>query len=147
MQPFIVKLIGLAPGKTEFSWKADAEFFEKFDNSEIIKADLDVTGYVEKSGSFIGVDCSVNGSVTVPCDRCLDDLDLPVETSFALSIKFGEQEGSAEADDREIIMVPYGETEYDLSQAVYDYVLLSLPMQRVHEDGGCNEETIKFLSK
>ena len=29
---------------------------------------------------------------------------------------------------------------------MYDYICLSLPVQRVHEDGGCDPETVRFLS-
>ena len=37
--------------------------------------------------------------------------------------------------------------ELDLSQDVYDFVIISLPLRRAHEEGECNEETTKFLSK
>lgn len=128
MQPFIVKLIGLATGRTEFNWAADAEFFGNFGNEDITAADVKVTAQVINHGTTVDVVCNINGSVTVPCDRCLDDLEIPVETGFEESY------------------VPEGE-DLDLSQDVYDYVCTSLPLQRVHPDGECNEDTIKFLSK
>jgi uncharacterized metal-binding protein YceD (DUF177 family) len=37
--------------------------------------------------------------------------------------------------------------ELDLSQDVYDYVCTSLPLQRMHPEGECNQETTKYLSK
>jgi uncharacterized metal-binding protein YceD (DUF177 family) len=39
------------------------------------------------------------------------------------------------------------DTELDLSQAIYDYVCLSLPMQRLHADGECNPDTVRFLGQ
>ena len=147
MQPFEITLNGLTSGTTEFQWHADGQFFESFDNSEVLGADLMVTAEVEKSGNYIGVDCSIDGSVTVQCDRCLDDLEMAVETGFKLSVKFGPEAGNAEADDVEIVMLPYGSAELDLSQIVYDYVLTSLPLHRVHPDGECNPDTVCFLSK
>ena len=129
MQPFIVKLIGLASGKTEFCWQADHEFFGKFENSEILDADLKVNALVTNHGVTIDVECTIDGTVTVPCDRCLDDLQIPVETGFS--------ETYVPEDD-----------ELDLSQDVYDFVCISLPMQRVHEnEEDCNQETLKYLSK
>ena len=121
-------MIGLATGKTEFTWAADAEFFGNFGNEDITAADLKVTAEVINHGTTVDVACNINGSVTVPCDRCLDDLEIPVETGFEESY------------------VPEGE-DLDLSQDVYDYVCTSLPLQRVHAEGECNEETIKFISK
>lgn len=128
-------------------WTAGSEFFDSFGNAEVLCAALRVHAEVSRAGNFIGVTCTVEGSVTVPCDRCLDPLPLDVETEFALSVKFGPHEERTEADDREIVMLPYGEAELDLAQFVYDYVWTSLPMQRVHPDGECNEEAIKYLCK
>ena len=33
-----------------------------------------------------------------------------------------------------------------MSQIVYDYICLSLPLQRVHEEGECNPEVMARLS-
>ena len=147
MQPFIVNLNGSAPGTVTFEWHADRKFFEGFGNSEVLDADLQVCCEVERAKGFIGVECSIDGTLTVPCDRCFDDLVLPVGTDFALSVKFGEQEGRTDAEDREIVMLTYGSSELDLSQFIYDYVMTSLPMQRVHPEDECNPEAMKYLSK
>ncbi len=149
---FVVPLNGLTPGRTQFRRRIGKEFFEHFENSEILDAGLDVDVIVEKSGRFIGVDCTVEGEVTVTCDRCLEDLVLPVDTGFKLSVKFGAdaREGREGSDGteggREIVCLPMSDTDLDLSQTVYDYVCLSLPVQRVHEEGGCNPEALKYLS-
>ena len=34
-----------------------------------------------------------------------------------------------------------------MSQIVYDYVCLSLPLQRVHPEGECNPDTVRFLGQ
>ena len=144
---FIIPLDGLAAGRKEFFWQAGKEFFESFDNSEILDAELVVRASAEKSGRYVGVDCSVEGSVTVECDRCLDDLLMPVDVEILLSVKFGEVESSDEHQEgeREVIFVPEDNADLDMSQIVYDYVCLSLPMQRCHEDGECNPEVMKRL--
>ncbi|MCR4860353.1 MAG: DUF177 domain-containing protein [Bacteroidales bacterium] len=118
----------MAPGKSHFTWHAGPEFFEIFGNTEILDADLEVTAEVLNHGLTADAACSVSGSVTVACDRCLEDLVLPVETSF-------EESYAPEGD------------ELDLRQDVYDYVCTSLPIQRVHPEGECNQETTKYLSK
>ncbi len=110
-------------------------------------AGLRIVATASQSGGFIGVRCDICGSVTVACDRCLEALVLPVETFFRLSVKFGPGEERTETEDGEIVMLPYGEADLDLSQFIYDYVMTSLPMQRVHPDGECNELTLKYLSK
>lgn len=145
---FIIPLNGLAAGENRFSWHAGKEFFEAFGNTEVLGADLDVEAVVEKSGQYVGVDCEVDGYVMVACDRCLEDLQMPIETGILLSVKYGDEESSEDRQEgeREIVFVPEGDAELDFSQVVYDYVCLALPMQRHHEDGGCNPEALKHLA-
>ena len=130
-----------------FFYQAGKEFFDSFENTEILDAQLDIEARVEKSGRYIGVDCYVSGEVVVECDRCLEELVLPVELDVMLSVKFGEAEASEENQEgeREVIFLPVDNTELDMRQIVYDYVCISLPIQRVHDEGGCNPDAIKYL--
>ena len=146
LQPFVIPLSGLTQGGTQFNWRADGKFFGNSGNSEILNADLEVDVHVEKAMRFFGVDAAISGKVTVLCDRCLEELELPVDTGFKLSVKFGETAETADAGDREIVMIPDGSMELDLSQFVYDYTCISLPMRRVHPEGECNPEALKYLS-
>ena len=146
LQPFVIPLSGLTQGGTQFNWRADGKFFGNCGNSEILDADLEVDVHVEKSLRFFGVDAAITGKVTVLCDRCLEELELGVDTGFKLSVKFGEGEETADAGDREIVMIPDGSPELDLTQFVYDYTCISLPMRRVHPEGECNPEALKYLS-
>ena len=144
-----VPLNGLTQGRTEFRWSVGKEFFASFENSEILDAGVEVVATVEKSGRFIGVDCDMEGSVTVLCDRCFEELALPVSTGFKLSVKFGPEpsdEGLLSENDREIVFLSDSDTDLDLDQVVYDYICLSLPVQRVHPEGGCNPAALKYLN-
>lgn len=149
MQPFIIPLNGLAQGRTEFCWRAEGQFFSSFENSEILDADLSVEIWVEKSGRFIGLEMSLEGTVVVECDRCLGELRLPVSVKKSFSVKFGEDPGtgdSAMAGEREILFLAEDNTDLDMGQAIYDYSCLALPMSRVHKDGECDPDTVKYLS-
>ena len=151
MDLIIIPLNGLPAGKTPFSWHVGKEFFEAFGNTEILDADLAVRADVEKSGSYRGVDLYLTGTLTVACDRCLEDLGMPVDETVLLSIKFGEEpaDGDAQAaeGERETVYLPADGSDIDLSQVVYDYACLALPMQRVHPDGACNPAAARYLSQ
>ncbi|MBQ9475807.1 MAG: hypothetical protein IJU69_06110 [Bacteroidales bacterium] len=123
LQPFTISLRGLKKGKSRFDWHADAEFFGSFENTEIKDADLQIAVEVDNQGDSVEISCSIDGTVTVICDRCVEDLVLPVHTAF------DKNDGT------------------DLNQDIYDYVCTSLPLQRVHPEGGCNPETLKYLNK
>ena len=147
-EKFIIPLNGLAAGENSFSWHAGKEFFEAFENAEILDADIDVSVKVEKSGRYVGVDCEIDGCVIVACDRCLEDLEMPVGADIMLSVKFGDEESSEEHQEgeREIVFIPEGDAEMDLSQIIYDYVCLALPMQRHHDEGECNPDALRYLA-
>ena len=145
-EKFTIPLNGLATGKNEFFIHVGKEFFSSFDNEEILNADLQVRILVEKSGRYVGVDCDIEGDVTVECDRCLEPLEMPIDTQVRLSVKFGEEEVSeiGSENEREVIFVKEDDAELDMSQVIYDYACLALPMQRVHKEGECDPETMKY---
>ena len=145
---FIIPLNGLTAGQHEYDWTVGKEFFEGFDNSEILDAELDAFVRVEKSGRYLGIDCEVTGDVTVECDRCLDELRMPIDVEIRLSVKYGEEESSDEhrEGEREVIFIPATDAEFDMSQIIYDYVCLALPMQRIHDEGECNPDALRYLS-
>lgn len=150
MEGFVIPLNGLKPGKTCFSWHIGVEFFRNFGNDEIVDADLQVDVEVEKSGTYIGIDCNIDGVLTVPCDRCMEDVEMPVSTQARLSIKFGPEPVVADevtvSDERETVYLHEDEAEMDMSQTIYDFSYLALPMQRVHRDGECNPLAARYLA-
>lgn len=146
---FLIPLNGLAPGKTMFEWSVGKEFFNSFGNEEILDAKVSVKAEVEKAGSYTGVDIRMDGSLTVACDRCLAELEVPVHPVVALSVKYHGSGSTAGLNDdgREIVTVPADDAELDLGQIIYDYACLALPLQRVHEDGDCDPQVAGRLGK
>ena len=145
---FLIPLNGLASGRKDFRWRADKEFFGSFGNADILDADLVAEVSAEKAGRSIDVDCRIEGTVTVRCDRCMEDLVLPVDSSAGLRVKFGEEpEGGEDGteDGREAIYLPSSDSGLDMRQVIYDYACLALPMQRFHKDGKCNPDVISRL--
>ncbi len=100
---------------------------------------------VEKTGRDTLVDGTIEGTVTVVCDRCLEDLELPVQTRFLLRVTQGGAPAADETDGRETVRLPEEEDELDLSQVVYDYVNIALPLRRLHPEGGSNPQVLKYL--
>jgi uncharacterized metal-binding protein YceD (DUF177 family) len=87
---------------------------------------------------------TISGTVRTTCDRCNEEFDMPLEGEYRLIVKVGGHETGDEDDD--IITVAANEHELDLSQYLYEYITLSLPIRRVHPDGTCDEEVIKKLN-
>ncbi len=143
---FLIPLSGLASTKQEFEWLADKEFFESFDNAEILDAQVVTRVSAEKANRQILIDCDLVGWVEVPCDRCLSPVRLEVDEIADLALV---REASQEVVDseREEITLTAEQAEFDMKQVVYDYICTSLPLKKVHEDGDCDEAVVSRLEK
>ena len=123
----------------------DELFFNTEELNEVRRADVDVTANVtRKSENTYRLEISCSGTVTVPCDRCLDDLDLPVDVDYCLNV---EQMGT-EMDDTsdELLIVPSEWRELDIAPIVRDTVLLALSMTRCHDsEEDCNANMLNVL--
>lgn len=143
---FIIPLNGLTHARRESGMDVGKEFFERFDNKDIKDASLHVLTEAWKAGQDIEIDCTISGHVSVECDRCLGLLRIPVGAEARLCIRSGD--GGREDDgkqDREVVHVGEGSSVFDISQVVYDYVCLSLPLKRTHPDGECDPEVLRYL--
>lgn len=136
----------MALGETRFESGADKEFFAKFDNEEILDAGLKVEISALKTVEKVDFSCSICGTLTVSCDRCLCPVAMPVDvdTVFRLNLK---ADSAATEDSFEEVFLPQGSDQLDLSQEIYDYSLLALPLQRFHKEGECDPAALACLSE
>ncbi|MFA7116646.1 MAG: DUF177 domain-containing protein [Bacteroidales bacterium] len=147
----LIDIRGLKPGEHIFDYQLDNEFFKSYDNNFVDDAKVMVRAVLTKESIWMKLDLGIKGVVTVPCDRCLAPLDLPIDLNFSFTIKtsiYSGKEMAEVADD--VILINETDTELDLNQLVYDYICLSLPLKKVHLDGECDPimmEKIKNILK
>ena len=123
----------------------DESFFNLDEQLEVRRADVDVTVEVtRKSENTYRLEIVCHGTVTTPCDRCLDDLDLPVDVDYRLNV---EQMGTELDDSNDgMLIVPEDWRELDTAPLVRDTVLLALPMTRHHDNPeDCNPDMLDVL--
>lgn len=83
------------------------------------------------------------GVVYVPCDRCLSDLELRIETTDELTVKLGD----IYEDDGDVLTVPSSESLLDISLPIYEFIVLSMPIKRTHGPGKCDAAMMQEFSK
>ena len=152
---------GLSNGEHPFHFKVDGSFFEAYESDTVSDAELDVNVLVTKESGRMSLDLGITGDVTVKCDRCLADLTgdvtvkcdrcladlkIPVDIQVPFSVMFSSYaEDAEEGISDEVILLDGSSSEIDLSQIIYDYVNLSLPIKKVHPDGGCDPVMMEKL--
>ena len=141
----IVNFKGLADGKYQFTFERKDDFFTAIEYSEFEKGEIDVKVIMDKGFSYITLNVSVKGQVMVICDRCLDPYYEKVKFEETLYAKYADV--AEDGSDKEFILLGKNDFEIDITHYVYESVCLSLPYQRVHKKGACNEQMIELIKK
>jgi uncharacterized metal-binding protein YceD (DUF177 family) len=74
-------------------------------------------------------------------------IDLPIKGKIRLVVNFGEEFNN---DNEELLILPHGEHQIDISQYIYEMIVLSVPLKRVHpgiKEGTLQTETLEKLTK
>ncbi|MCZ8229036.1 DUF177 domain-containing protein [Flavobacterium sp.] len=142
---FIIPFVGLKLGKHQFEYQINNSFFEIFDFSEFEKSNIKVNVVLEKKANLLELDFKHKGTVQVPCDLTGEEFDLPIKGKIKLIVRFGEMFNN---DNDELLILPFGEFEVDIAQYIYEMIVLSIPLKRVHpgvKDGTLQSEALEKL--
>ena len=131
-QEYTIAYKGLSAGVYEFSFSVDSTFFKQFEKSMIEEGNFDIGISLEKKTSLMTIDLVVKGSFVAPCDRCLRSIDIPVESSHNLYVKFDEEERF----DDDVIFIHPNNHLIQLKSVIYEYIHLSLPMVNIVDCAG-----------
>ena len=148
LNEYIIPITGIKDGLHVFDYDVNKSFIQHFEYSDIsdINAHIHVNFY--KNNRLFNLEINVQGEVVSSCDRCLDDVNIPIDFTHSLIFKL---DNNTDNVDEDIIFLPLDTTEIDLSIYIYEAIVFSIPMRRVHgvnEEGEslCNKEMIDRLN-
>lgn len=122
----------------------DDDFFKAAESDEVRGGNvrLSISAHKSVSGLY-EINFHAEGTVKVPCDLCLDDMDQPIETDNRLLAKLGEEY----SEDDDIVTVDKDDAILDTSWFVYESIALSIPIKHEHAPGKCDPAMIKALEE
>ena len=138
-QSYSIVFQGLSAGRHEFRFEVGKGLFEEFQSTEIKDGKCDVEVALERSDAHLELEIRITGHVIVACDRCLEDCSIPIDFEGRLPVRFSDE---VHEWDGEVLWLLPGENSIDLSQYVYESIVLSLPYQRVHPEGECDPDML-----
>lgn len=141
---FKLPLKSLGAGTHEFEYHLDKQFFANMESADIHDADLTAKLVVVYNGDCYDLSFGITGEVVLICDRCLDDLHYPIETSYHIMVKYGEDYND---DSDEVLEIPDSDNYLNVAYMIYDTVTLAIPMKHVHPLGKCNRQMSAMLKK
>ena len=140
----ILQFGGLTVGEHQYELNVTNSFFKEYNFPEVKEGEISVRLNLLKRSNTMILDFDMSGYVKTNCDRCADEFNLPVKGTYRLVVKIGEDDVGKEDDD--IIGISATESKLDISDFLYEYIMLMLPIKRQHVNSNdCNKEVLSQL--
>lgn len=143
MSTYIIDFKDLSFGEHTFNFTVDGELFAGYEGCEVLGGSCNVDVNLQKSESMLVLEVAIEGEVQVECDRCLEPCSVEVDYVAPLLVKFSDSDELKDEYDGEVMWLPTATRSVDLAHYIYESIILSLPYQRVHDEGECNAEMLE----
>lgn len=144
MKQYVIPIYGLKPGIHNYEFELNHAFFESFNSELLQNPNIRVKLLLEKTSNMVILNFSANGTGEVPCDRCGDTMELNLDCTDRVIVKYGDEK-PLDIDD--IIVLLPSEHELDVSSRINEMVILNMPLKAAHESlDECDQDTISRLS-
>lgn len=132
---FEIAFVGLKPGVHEYQYRLDDRFFEDFGDQDFQQTGATVKLLLEKNSNFMRLRFEIGGKVEVTCDRCSNELPIQLFDEFTITVKMidNPEVMNEQEEDPDIFYITRGESHLDVKNWLYEFVNLSIPMQRTCE--------------
>jgi uncharacterized metal-binding protein YceD (DUF177 family) len=131
-----IAFVGLKPGVHEFNYDISDSFFEDFQEQDFVNCKAQVRLLLEKSSSsFMILRFEVGGTVETTCDRCNNNLPLNLFDDFIITVKITDDPEvmNEQEEDPDVYYIARGESHLDVKAWIYEFINLSIPMQKTCE--------------
>jgi uncharacterized metal-binding protein YceD (DUF177 family) len=134
MAPYRLPVASLKAEEARYSWDLAPDFFRVFDDEhETEKGKFSVIVDLAHTGTITTLHFHISGLVETACDRCLAQINMPIQGEYDIIVKFGDPEETTD----EVLFVDPESSGLNLGKHIYDFVLLSIPI--VRRIPGCTE--------
>jgi uncharacterized metal-binding protein YceD (DUF177 family) len=141
---FKLPLKTMQHGEYTYKYALGKQFFVNMESVDIRDAGLTVSLVVNYRGDIYDLTFTISGEVTLLCDRCLDEMQYPIEATYHVMVKYGDR---YKDDSDELLEIPYSDNDLNVAYMIYDTVSLAVPMKHVHPMGQCNKQMSAMLKK
>jgi len=144
---FVIAFAGLKVGKHRFKYQIEKTFFEAFKYEDFLNADVQVVLDFDKTERLFELSFNAKGTITVACDLTNEVYDEPIDSDLDLIVNFGD---SFNDENDAILIIPHNAYELDVSQYIYEMLVLAVPVKRIHPgiaDGTLKSDILQKLEE
>ncbi len=149
-----IAFVGLKHGEHEFTYNLQDEFFNEKANELVEGMNAHVKLLLNKHKDFMLLKFQTGGTAKANCDRCGNELTTNLWDEFSIVVKLVEnpEEMNAQEEDADILYIARSESHLEISDWLYEFVLLSLPTQNecgIDKEGTslCNTDVLIKLAE
>ncbi len=125
----------------EYKFQVDDSFFQDFESKTIEKGNFEIVVVMDKRESMLDLEFQINGSFGSPCDRCLADIRIPLESTQRILVKFDDL---GKEDTDEVIYIGTEETNLNVAELILEFIVISLPISNTID---CEENEFEFCDE
>lgn len=149
LREYSIAFVGLKEGVHHFNYELDGQFFSRFEDSLVRNCHIFVDLSFDKKDRLFVLNFDIAGTIVTDCDRCGQTFDFPIYGNHTMYVKVGDLREEDE-DNEEVTWIAEGESVLDVSEMIYEFVHLSIPIKKIHPDkpdgtSGCDPQIIKQL--
>jgi len=150
-----IAFVGLKQGIHEYQYQVNDKFFEPYQEQDFRNCKANIKLTLDKQNGFMLLKFEVGGSLETTCDRCGSNI-LPMNLwdEFNVVVKLAEDpdQMNATEEDPDVYYIGRGESHLHIADWIYEFVNLSIPMQRMcsEEQMGsdfCDNDVLAMLKK
>jgi uncharacterized metal-binding protein YceD (DUF177 family) len=147
IKAYSIELPKLKSGKNEFDFLLDEKFLKLFEKPLMKIGKVAVAAEVFKNLNHLDVKFKFDGFLQLECDRCGVEYEYPINVEHRIIYAFRgvgtTEEEETEVEGTEVIYISRDEHLLDLTQELYDYVCLEIPIRKVPED--CDDNCPRYV--
>jgi len=147
LNKYNIPFLGLSFGKHHFEYKIDNKFFDAFQYTEIQNVNCIAEVILDKKNNFFEFQINIDGMVTLTCDVTNELFEEHIHNTIDLVVKFGEEYND---DHLDILIIPHESFQINVSQYIYEAIVLSIPLKKVHpgvKDGTLQSDLLEKLKE
>lgn len=147
-----INFTSLSMGSQQLDYSISTDFLQNYPEAYISDIKAFAVLSLNKMHQCLETSINIQGTVVCSCDICTEDVQIEFKTEEFVIFKFVDMQMTSIEDELNVIFVDKRNNIINISDTLYETIMLSLPIRKLHDmnaDGTytCNPEYLKYLNQ
>lgn len=128
---FEISIFNLSNKAHEYRFPIDEGLFELFEQNIVERGEGECKLTLTRSETMMTLNFVIEAKVELICDISVQPFWHEIKEEKDIMVKFGEEEQELSED---VIVIPWDTQIFNVAEYIYQFLLLSIPMKKIHPD-------------